>query len=306
MKMRLLAVVFAVFAPFALGSCSDAQKEADLECFKGEMYTRLQDYDKAISSYKKAIEIKPDYALAHFSMGQAYLGKNELDSVIAAQMKAVEIDGKYLDALFALGFAYSRKGDFVKGVETYQKAIDVKPDSALGHNNLGVAYHASSQYDKAIEAYNKALKLNPNFIEAWYNLGNSYGKKQAWNEAIQAFTKATQLKSDYAAAYFELAFCYNKMGGAVDAANNLGLYYFFTNNYNQAIEQFTSSVKLKPDYAVGYNNMGFVYDKLGKTDLALDNFKTAARLGYAPAQQILLNNKVSWADEGGKKKEKNN
>ncbi len=292
--MRHLAVVLAVFAPFALGSCSDAQKEADLECFKGEMYTRLQDYDKAISAYKKAIAAKPDYALAHFSMGQAYLGKNELDSVIAAQLKAVELDGKYLDALFALGFAYSRKGDFAKGVETYQKAIDVKPDSALGHNNLGVAYHAKGDYSKAIESFNQALKITPNFVEANYNMGNSYSKMNNYDKAIDAYTQATKLKGDYASAYFEMGVCFNKKGSTVEAWNNFGLFYYFSNQFNPAIESFTKATQANKDYAVAYNNIAVVYGKLGNQASSISNYQMAAKLGYTPAQNLLKQNNLSW------------
>jgi tetratricopeptide (TPR) repeat protein len=64
------------------------------------------DYDKAIEYYHKAIELKPDDAVAYYN----------------------------------LGCAYDNKGDYDKAIKSYNKAIELKPDDAVAYNNRGNAY----------------------------------------------------------------------------------------------------------------------------------------------------------------------
>ena len=81
--------------------------------------------DEAIAHYRKALEIKPDYAEAHNNLGNALAGRGQVDEAIAH----------------------------------YRKALEIKPDYAEAHNNLGNALAGRGQVDEALEHYQKALGL---------------------------------------------------------------------------------------------------------------------------------------------------
>ncbi|MFN5309961.1 MAG: tetratricopeptide repeat protein [Candidatus Kapaibacterium sp.] len=295
-SVQRLAIV-ACLALFSLTQwhCSNASKEAEYECFKGETYSRLGDQKKAIISFKKAIEHNSDYAEAYWRMGTAYAGLNNANEMEKAYRKSIEIDPKFLDAYYSLGLALVAKGNHEEGIKIYSKAIEIKPDSALGYNNLGVAYHGKGDYEKAVTEFKRAIEKQPKFTEAFFNLGNAYAKKNDLLNAVDAYTKATQTRTDYPQAYFELAVTYNKLGRNAEAFNNFGLYYFWNNNYNAAIEQFSRAVALDPTYSIGHNNLAFVFTKLGAKDRAIESYKKAASLGYEPAQEILKQNNITWA-----------
>ena len=58
------------------------------------MATRLADrgqVDEAIAQYRKALEIKPDYAEAHSNLGFALAGRGQFEAAIAHYRKALEI-----------------------------------------------------------------------------------------------------------------------------------------------------------------------------------------------------------------------
>ena len=55
----------------------------------------------------------------------------------------------------------------------------------------------------------------------------------------------------------------------------------------RAVEAYTSAIALIPTYAEAYYNRGLVYDKLGNQNRAVEDQKTAAKLGYKPAQDFL-------------------
>ena len=62
-----------------------------------------KEYDKAISFYLKAIELKPDYAEAYYNLGLAYKNQGNLTKAIESYKKAIEVDPDHADAYINLG-----------------------------------------------------------------------------------------------------------------------------------------------------------------------------------------------------------
>jgi len=66
--------------------------------------------DEAIAEYKKAIEINPANATAHYNLGLAYVQKRMLDEAIAEIQIAISLCPDYAMAHTGLGLAYVQKG----------------------------------------------------------------------------------------------------------------------------------------------------------------------------------------------------
>ena len=62
--------------------------------------------DRAITEYKRAIELDPDNALAHTNLGAAYVNKDLLDQAIAEHKRAIELDPNNANAHYNLASAY--------------------------------------------------------------------------------------------------------------------------------------------------------------------------------------------------------
>ena len=66
------------------------------------------------------------------------------------------------------------------------------------------------------------------------------------------------------------------------AYNNLGVLHHEGRNYQWAIEDFDEAIRLDPEYAKAYNNRGLTYQSLGKVEEAERDFQKAKELGYNP------------------------
>ena len=66
--------------------------------------------DEAITHYQRALEIKPDLAVAHDNLGVILAGHGQIDEAIDHYRKAVEIKPDYEEAHNNLGFLLLRKG----------------------------------------------------------------------------------------------------------------------------------------------------------------------------------------------------
>ena len=95
--------------------------------------------DEAIACYRRALELKPDYAEAHNNLGNALKDQGKLDEAVAC----------------------------------YRRALELKPDYAEAHNNLGIALKDQGKLDEAVACYRRALELKPDYAEAHLNLSLS-------------------------------------------------------------------------------------------------------------------------------------
>ena len=70
-----------------------------------------------------------------------------------------------------------------------------------------------------------------------------------------------------------------------DAYSNMGIALKDKGELDAAIDSYKQAIKIKPDYAVAYNNMGVVLKDKGELDAAIDSFKQAIKIksDYADA-----------------------
>jgi tetratricopeptide (TPR) repeat protein len=102
---------------------------------EGISHFQKQEYDQAIASYQKAIQLAPKSAAAYNLLGMAYRFKyNQLRNPelraqeMGAFEKAVEIDPKYWVAMINLGVTYYDQGDKARAAALFKKALSLNPN----------------------------------------------------------------------------------------------------------------------------------------------------------------------------------
>lgn len=89
-----------------------------------------KDYDGAIVNYNKAIELKPDYAEAYNSRGNAYYSKGDNEQAIKDYTKSIELNNPLLSMVYRnRAISYEKKGDLVKARADRQKADELEKKS---------------------------------------------------------------------------------------------------------------------------------------------------------------------------------
>ncbi len=160
---------------------------------KGYNSFEIEEYDKAIECFQKAIEIHPDFAEAYYNMGTVYHYKGNYDRAIECYHKALEINPNHAKAFNNMGSSYYYKINYDKAIECYHKAIEINPDYADAYYNMGIVYGKKRNNDKAIECYQKAIEINPNYVKAYYYMGLSYILKGNYDKGIECLQQAAKL-----------------------------------------------------------------------------------------------------------------
>lgn len=147
--------------------------------------TILDLYKKAIESFKEAIRLKPDYALAHdihYKLGLAYFNLSKYREATEAFREAIEAFKEAIRLKFAplpekayfpyfyLGRSYSKLGMFGEAIEAYKQAIRIMPDDNWVHYELGLAYLSIGNRGMALEQYKILKQLAPVKAEELFKL----------------------------------------------------------------------------------------------------------------------------------------
>ncbi len=127
----------------------------------GSAYPIKDEMDKAIESYKKALEINPNLADAYAGLGAVYADIEQVDEAIRYFQKAIEINPTYIAAYLNLASTYEYNDQTDVAIAFYEKAIEINPAIAGAYISLGDLYLSKGDTDKAIKTYNKVIELEP-------------------------------------------------------------------------------------------------------------------------------------------------
>jgi eukaryotic-like serine/threonine-protein kinase len=156
---------------------------------QAEAQAALLEWDKAVVSYSKAIEAKPNEAAAWGNRG----------------------------------LAHERLGQWDKAIADYTKALDLKPDVPVLCNNLArllATCPDPSVRDpgRAVELAKRAVELAPKQGKYWHTLGMAHYRAGDSKAALAALEKATTLRNGgNSYDWFFLAMAHGKLGEKEEA-----------------------------------------------------------------------------------------
>ena len=193
-------VTLVLGAPGAGGAVSKeaAAKNAALkQAFEeGIAASKANDYDAAIASFNKAVEISPTCADCHYNIAYMYSQKKDYDKAEAEYKKAIEIKPDYGEAYNGLANIYNMQRKFDLAADASKKAMEVGGGAAAGAAgggnadalyNQGVILWNAGKIPDAKKQFEAAVAANPNHAEAHYQLGMALVNEGKLPEAATEF-----------------------------------------------------------------------------------------------------------------------
>jgi tetratricopeptide (TPR) repeat protein len=83
----------------------------------------------------------------------------------------------------------------------------------------------------------------------------------------------------------------------VEAHSNLGVAYASQGQWDRAIEEYQTALRLKPEYFTAHNNLGVAYASQGQWDRAIEEYQTTLRL-RPDSEDAHYNLGVAYASQG--------
>lgn len=233
----------------------------------GLVHVQCGEPEKGVGLIAQAIAVKPDFAEAHYNLGNALLSLGRAGEALASFDRALQLTPRDPQYHFERGNALKDLGRLDEALSSYDAAIRLSPGYAEAHNNRGIALKDSGRPAEALASYDRALSLRPRYAEALGNRGNALKELGRLDEALASYDAALRLKPDYAEAF-------SNRGNALVQLRRL----------DDALASHDRALALKPGYAEGHNNRGLVLKELGRLEEALASYDAAIRLRPAYAE----------------------
>jgi protein O-GlcNAc transferase len=112
------------------------------------------------------------------------------EAAVSRYRRAIAIHPDFPEALNNLGIALKDQNHFREAIVEYQKALKLRPDLADIWNNLGDTMHSLGDRASAIAHYRKAVALRPGYGRAWRNLGEALQESGRLDEAQECLGRA--------------------------------------------------------------------------------------------------------------------
>ncbi len=203
---------------------------------------RRKSLEYARQMFKKAIDLDPQYALAH-------AGVADCCSLLYMMFDARESNLRQAEA-------------------ASHRALELEPDLAEAHLARAIAVWLNRNFPEAEAEFEKAMRLDPKLFDAPYFYGRACLAQGKFAEAVRLFDRASALRPDDFQAPSFLSQAYKGLGrnADADAANQRGL--------KLTLER----IELNPDDARAYNLAAATLAASGDKDRALEFARRAAEI----------------------------
>ncbi len=285
-----------------------------------------QNYQAAVESYKRALQLEPKNKAAFRGLGAAYLSLQRKDDAIATFNKLLEINPYDEYAYTGIGYAHTIDHDYDKAAQAFRKQVEINPLDATAQYSLASTLVQLRRFPEALPEMEKVAKLMPRSPEVQATLGQIYLEVKDNEKAMAAFEKAVEfganatvwnnvayelanhnLQLDRAQQYAESAVNdianqlrnidvqrlriddFRRVNAISSYWDTLGWVYFRRGEVNQAKKFIESAWLLGPNGEVAYH-LGEILEKEGKKDDAIQMYATAASVkrAYPPARDKLV------------------
>ena len=248
---------------------------------RAQFYKRIENYELALSDYSQAISYDKENPRWYDERANCYIEKGDFTAALKDLDKALDLaqDNPYY---------YINRADFYKeqkkyelSLKDYATALELSNDpnqSSRALNNRATIYEAQEKFDLAAEEYTRAIEKSPNDPLYYSNRARIYKKQQNYALALTDYTQAISVDKENPRWYDERANCYIEKG-----------------DFTAALKDLDKAIALAPDDPVYYNNRaGFYTDYKNDYELALKDYATALKLSTDPAESSrTLNNRAT-------------
>ncbi|MGC2252985.1 MAG: protein kinase, partial [Candidatus Acidiferrales bacterium] len=246
---------------------------------RGRSYTRRENLDYALQMFEQAIQLDPNFALAH--AGIAHLcgltyeirdqNPNWIERGLAACDRATALAPDQPEVLVARARLFYAQKKFEETALLARRAIERKADCEGAWNILGRAYFASGHNEEAAALAERAIEANGDDYNVYIPFQHALERLGRKKEAERVRERMTKVLRQ------QLELVPEDVRARILLSSNLA---YFGQDADESIRHLQTAVALRPGDANTLYNAACTYGVLGRKAEALETLKKAIAAGY--------------------------
>lgn len=270
----------------------------NLHVTEANTYYKNGEYDKALLSSTKAVEITDTLSPALLQRGHANIMLSNWKEAKDDYSDAIDIEGEKSEAFKGRSIAnyyLDERGDFIDDINIY---IVHNDNDIFAHERRADYYTEEEEYNKAIADYSVCLKLAPNNASYYLKRGNAYSMVEDNRASIADYENYTRLSpgANHDQIFYKRALLNMKVNQHQKAISDLLLIsngankpavqqlladnYFSLKDYDQSVINYSAYLRSKPKDYDALVKRGDAYLAKNNIPLANADFQQAALLQW--------------------------
>jgi serine/threonine protein kinase len=143
---------------------------------EGKFQESVDAYGRALKLLKVPLFSKNTEASALSGMGDTLEVKGDFQGAMSFYKRALQINPNYSPALAGIGDVYYEEGQYAEAVTWYSRAISLSPEDRDNYYERGQAYEKQGLYREALRDFRKAIQLAPNDRDTIREISGSLSK----------------------------------------------------------------------------------------------------------------------------------
>ncbi len=216
-------------------------------------------YREAVPHFLQAIELDPDFALAHGALAEAYVSlanegqepaKKMFPLARASAERALALDNRIVQAHTALAeYAFHYEWDYEKSDRYLQQALAVDPNYSAAHDRLSGHLLIRNRLKEALAECSRAKELNPLDVHA--DASWTLVLLKRYPEAIEAGRRESALNPQ-----------------STNPRQNVALAMFHSGKEKEGVSLLEELVEQNPGEPTVCADLGWAYGRSGQPEKA--------------------------------------
>ena len=275
-------------------------------------YYENENYQEAVDNWNKVLELDLDYKIDYFKFAYSAYEIGDYDNALHYYDMSILDEPEQAVAYNNRGLIWQERNQYDKAIKDYSKAIELDENEPLYYNNRADVYYEVGNYQEAVDDWHKVLELDSDYEIDYFDLATAEDEIEDYNNALKHFnynsnrTRYNEQESGHLNEHIEearncirnenfeatISICENILKSDSEneiAYHYLGISYYQLGNYDKALGYYRKAIKLAPNYAKPYCNIGLIKQAQGKIGGAIKYYDKALELD--PNLLVALQNK---------------
>ena len=162
----------------------------------GIAHASLNQPERAIVHFTRAIRVRPELAEIHVNLGKALGAAGRKEDAAASFLAAARLNSRHADAHFSLGLVLAQLGRHQDAADAFRNTLALDPRNAGAEIGLGNAFRELGLAGDAADCFTRAVKLAPDNIDAHIHLANIHRQQRRTAQAVATLDAALALAPD--------------------------------------------------------------------------------------------------------------
>ena len=194
------------------GLSHDSSNSAQTYLAQARIRESEKEWEAAIQSYLRAIDLEPRNADAYHRLGELYTKQGDVNQAIYWFERSVDVASGYLWSYLSLGNGYKRRGDYEQALAQYERAVEKFPESGIPLRSIGWLKLEQGEPEEARAYFEIAIDKQPMFSWNYYDFAKFLMQIDRPGEAIEQLEMAVSLAPEIAAMHLALGDAYRATG----------------------------------------------------------------------------------------------